>query len=222
MIYKPIDYNTWNFDGQGSNIIHLLSHIEKEIWNITLPFQDKRDDTGHAENVTYFALKLLEYLPGKREIVIPEAILHDIGWSQLTQEELDQFYLPNWQDFEPELRKRHQEEGVKLANQLLEKVGYSKKYIPQILEIISQHDTRKGFFSQEDGLARDADKLWQFTLPHWKIFVEKREIKPEVAHLEVTQRISKPEFFYSDIAKQIAKIELKNTLDFYNKKKSNN
>jgi len=33
--------------------------------------------------------------------------------------------------------------------------------VPEILEIISHTDTRKGFISKNEGLVRDADKLWR-------------------------------------------------------------
>lgn len=221
MNHKPIDYSTWNLDGRGDNIFALLSSIEKRLWEHALPYQDKRDDAGHAENVTYFALKLIEYLGEKREIIIPAAILHDTGWSQLTREELGQFYLPNYKDFEPALRKRHQEQGVKVANRLLEDIEYPEEHLLSILEIISQHDTREGFLSLEDGLVRDADKLWRYTLPHFKLGLEKRKGdpvygNPKTFYEHVLKRSKQPKFFFSGAAKEIARIEMEHTLKEYN------
>ena len=182
-----------------------------------MPYQDKRDDKGHAENVTYFALKLIDYLRGNREIIIPAAILHDTGWSQMTKKELGQFYLPNWKDFEPALRKRHQEEGLKVANRLLEDIEYPEEHLWDIFEIISQHDTREGFISKEDGLVRDADKLWRYTLPHIKLNIRNRGTNPDKLYEHVLKRSEQPGFFYSDTAKEIARIEMAHALEEYKK-----
>ena len=147
MNHQPIDYENWNFDGQGNNIIDRLSLTEQEIWKTALHLQDKRDDSGHAETVTYFALNLLEHLEAERKIVIPAAILHDIGWSQLSQTERNLFKDSNMKKYEPILRARHQEEGMKISQQILKEVNYEPQHIPEIVEIISKHDTRKGFLS---------------------------------------------------------------------------
>ena len=211
--YIPINYKNWNFEGKCKNILHILSDVEKEIWDGSLPFQDKREDAGHAEFVTYFILELLKLMDAKREIVIPAGILHDTGWSRLSSEELKQFYLPNWKDFEPELRKIHQEEGVSFSKNFLEKIRYPQKYISPILEIISQHDTRKGFLSLEDGIVRDADKLWRFTLPGAKIFFQKRGLTEEQFYSTVNSLIQDKEFFYSQFSRKIARIELRNTIE---------
>lgn len=218
LIHKPIDYTKWNFDGKGNNIINLLLPVEKEIWNIALPYQDKRNDTGHAENVTYFALKLTEFLNGKREITIPAAILHDIGWSQMKKEELDQFYDTLGTDYEKQLRYRHQDEGVKFSRELLTKSGYPSEFIDPICEIISGHDTRKGFISKEDGIVRDADKLWRFTMPLFEIVIKERKWGFQKMINKCNDYISKSNFFYSEISKDIARIELDKTIESYKNK----
>jgi len=215
MSYKPIDYSTWDFSGKGKNITTLLTPIENETWKKALPFQDKRDDKGHAEVVTYFALKLLEQIKTKREIVVPSAILHDTGWSQMSKNELELFRDENWKRYEQVLRARHQEEGVKVAKEVLTKLDYVEEEQEEVLEIISQHDTRKGFLSLEDGIVRDADKLWRFSLSEviavknrWGMsFDEWKAGKKELTEKEG--------FFYSDFARQIARIELENTLESY-------
>jgi putative nucleotidyltransferase with HDIG domain len=216
-MHKPIDYSTWNFDGKGNNILPLLNESEKDIWEIALPYQDKRDDSGHAECVAYFALKLTDLLRADRRITIPAAILHDIGWSQMTKEELVEFYLPDFKEREPRLRKRHQEEGVILAKKILESIGYDKSRAERIVEIISEHDTRKGFLSLEDGIMRDADKLWRFTLPEMRIFITKRVSSPAEHYEKKSSHISEPGFFYADASREMAKIELDNTFNAYKK-----
>lgn len=226
--YKPIDYNTWNFDGTGKNIEPLFNSKEKRVWEAALPYQDTREgEIGHAEAVTYFSFKLNDLLEGDRKVTIPTAILHDIGWSQLTESERKLFYeteidsasgLQVWQRYEPILRARHQEQGSKLAKKILEEQNFPKKPTPYICETISQHDTRKGFLSLEDGIMRDADKLWRYTLMCFRIAAEIRGLGVEGTGKQLEEWINQDGFFYSDISREIAKIEMENTLKEYNKK----
>lgn len=217
IFHTPIDYEKWDPDGSGSNINASLTSKEWGIWKKALDHQDKRDDVGHAECVTYFALKLLDYVKAERAIVIPAAILHDTGWSQMTQKELDSFRdsLTN-PALEQILRKKHEEQGALFAEKLLNTVYYaSGGYIPLICGIINGHDTRKGFLSAEDGIVRDADKLWRYTLMHLKIYgsVPGAPSSKE----DLAGQIDKPGFFYSDAAKEIARIELEHAFEVHNK-----
>lgn len=218
-MYQPLNYNLWDFSGQGNNIANLLRTIEKDLWSMALPFQDKRQDTGHAEFVTYFALELLKYEIADREIVVPAAILHDIGWSRMSPAEVNLFSDPNMKRYEPALRARHQEEGARKAREILTNSSYPQQHIPHILEIISQHDTRDGFYSLEDGIMRDADKLWRFTIPEVEISVTHRSKTLEELDVRNRKYIQKEKFLYSPTAKEIARIEWENTLKILEDKK---
>jgi len=219
MEYKSIDYSQWGFSGQGKNILKFLTDSEKKIWDASLQYQDSRKgETGHGEVVTYFALKLLKYIRGDGDIVIPAAILHDVGWSQLTETERNLFYEEGddnfgkkiWKRYEPILRARHQEQGVKLAENLLIQIDYFRQDISEIIEIISQHDTREEFLNDNDGIVRDADKLWRFTLPGFNIPTQIRKQNSLQYREFMLNKIKEEGFFYSDVSKKIAEIELSN------------
>lgn len=183
--------------------------IYQKIWEAVLPYQDKRDDAGHAEIVTKFAIKLCELEKADGDIVIPAAILHDIGWSQLSKEEKFIIFDSNATKEEMlNVRIRHQEEGVRLAKEILEKLEYSPEKIKQILEIISQHDTRKGFLSSEDGIMRDADKLWRFSKIGLDADIRRREMSFDEYYNRMEKRIEEDNFFFSESAKLLAKEEL--------------
>ena len=199
----------------------MLDSEEQKIWNLALPFQDKRHDKGHAEVVTYFAQHLLSYFPGERKVIIPAAILHDAGWSQMTREEIALFNAmidrrekdPNMEKvYNPVLRQRHQELGVRFAKELLEKQKISKKYIPHILEIISQHDTRQGFYSQEDELVRSADRLWRFVFPSIIMTARKWGWTTQDFIKSEKHNIDKPDFFPNDEIRKIAHLELEHAI----------
>lgn len=229
MKYTLIDYNAWDFKGKGLNLEKLLNSKEKKIWNAALPFLDKRDNLGHAEIVTYFAFKLLDIFPqANQNIVIPAAILHDIGWSQMTNIELKLFYITDndgkgaelWRRYEPILRARHQELGVDMAKTILKKENLPKEEISHICKIILGHDTRKGFYSSEDGIVRSADKLYRFTYPHLGQALRNRKTWTiEKIDKLMGDWINKSEYFWGDEEniKKIALIEKQNTL-MYNQK----
>jgi hypothetical protein len=212
--YKPMNFASWDPSGQGNNIRHLFTSQEREIWDKALPYQDRRNDVGHVEQVVYFAFKLLEYSArAKRDIVIPAAIFHDTGWSSLKPEDLALF-KPGSKDFkkhEPRLRYAHQKEGVKIAQRILREVNYPEEYIADIVEIVSQHDTREVFYSTEDDLVRDADKLWRFTLRCWEVYLIGKS-PPEEEYDKHKGDIEKQGFFHSDISRHIARIELEQTI----------
>lgn len=184
--------------------------IYQKIWDAALPYQDKRDDAGHAEIVTKFAEKLCVSEKMDDDIVVPAAILHDIGWSRLSDEER---FIIFKKDATKEdmlyIRKRHQEEGVKLARKILNNANYPAELINHIIEIISQHDTRKGFLSKEDGIMRDADKLWRYSRAGLEADHRRRK-EGFPAHLEKLKiKIEAPGFFFSEMARKIALEELR-------------
>jgi putative nucleotidyltransferase with HDIG domain len=188
--------------------------IYQIIWEAALPYQDKRDDAGHAEIVTKFSVKLCELEKANGDVVIPAAILHDIGWSRLSREEIQiGLGVDTAKDRMHEIRLKHQRESVDLGRKILEEIGYPPELMEKIIEIISQHDTREGFFSKEDGCMRDADKLWQFSQEGFEADIrrKKRTFQEHYAHNE--KKINRPGYFFSESAREIAKQEIAERLE---------
>lgn len=149
----------------------------KQIWEKAFPYQDKRKDKGHAYIVTKFAREILKSEKGDEDIVIPAAILHDVGWSQISEQERMYLFktMPGSQK-DKELRIKHQIEGVKLAKKILKENHYDNRLIKEILNIISEHDTRKGTLNLNEAIMRDADKLWMFSEKGFQADLERRKI----------------------------------------------
>jgi len=186
-----------------------MKEIFEKIWELALSYQDKRGDKGHAEITTHYAFKLLETEKGNEEIVIPAIMLHDIGWSQLTKaERMIIFDSNSTKDQKLEVRCKHQDVGVKLAKEILNKLNYSKNLIKDILEIISQHDTRDEFISLNEGLVRDSDKLWRFSKTGFMLDLIRYKFSFQQLYDKLIKRTELPNFFYSQKAKQIALDEL--------------
>lgn len=64
-----------------------MKKIFHQIWDTALPFQDKRDDAGHAFITLEYAKQLVDLEQGNPDVILPAIILHDTGWSRLTQAE---------------------------------------------------------------------------------------------------------------------------------------
>ena len=131
--YEPIHYGRWIYDGKGRNIKTGLPDPYWTIWEEALPYQDKRDDPGQGEIVTLMAQKLLGHFgEGDKEIIIPAAILHDIGWDV----DPDEFRVALGTDNEAMLRLGHEALGVKRALEILKRVNWPVEYVREITDII--------------------------------------------------------------------------------------
>ena len=182
-----------------------LKGVHKKIWELAFPYQDKRNDEGHAEHIVFFAQKLLLLEKADPDVVIPAAILHDVGWSQLSAEERHLAYISD----QLEIRKKHQEEGVKIAEKILEQAGLNDQArIEHILEIISGHDTRIGSFSKEDALVRDADKLWRYSEVGVSTNIRIKGVRDRQWREELERWIDQEGFFFTESARTIARKEL--------------
>jgi len=74
--YVPIDYRNWLLGDEARKGVNLrrsgaLTSDELLLWESSLSYQDQRDDPGHAEMSTLLGIRLLDYLPGIREVVVP-------------------------------------------------------------------------------------------------------------------------------------------------------
>jgi len=186
-----------------------VKEVFQRIWEMALPYQDKRDDEGHAETTLDYAKKLVEAENGDEDIVIPAIILHDIGWSKLPQaRRLLIFDREAKEEERQSVRLEHQREGVKLAREILNKVGYPSDMTEEILEIISRHDTREGFISKNEGLVRDADKLWRFSKGGLDADARRYKGTRKFPFGILENSLQDPNFLYSKTARQIAIEEL--------------
>ncbi len=182
-----------------------MKDIFNRIWELALPYQDKREDSGHAATSLQYAQKLVELENADEDVVIPAVILHDVGWSQLPEKRRMTIFSPEAKEEERrEVQFEHQIEGVKLALKILRQVDYPSELIDEILDIISQHDTRKGFISKNEGIVRDADKLWRTSRQGFTV-AEERAKKNEAKRFQrLEEGLKKEQYFYSDTARKMA------------------
>ena len=186
-----------------------MKEIFQHIWDMALLYQDKRDDEEHAATTLEYAKILVKAENGDEDIVIPAIILHDIGWSKLPRaRRLLIFNREAKEEERQSVRLQHQKEGVKLARKILSEAGYPADRSEEILEIISQHDTREGFISKNEGLVRDADKLWRFSKGGFEADARRYKGTRKFPFGILEASLQNPNFLYSKTARHLATEEL--------------
>ena len=187
-----------------------MKDIFIKIWELALPYQDKREDAGHAETSLNYAQKLVVLENGTEDVVIPAIILHDVGWSRLpTERRMTIFDRDASAEDRRAVQYEHQIEGVKLALKILRQVDYPPDLIVEILEIISGHDTRKGFISKNEGIVRDADKLWRTSNKGFTVSEERAKKQEAQRFVRLEKGLNKEDYFYSETARNMALADLK-------------
>ena len=103
----------------------------------------------------------------------------------------------------------HQIESIKLALKILREVDYPPKLIDEILDIISQHDTRRGFVSKNEGIVRDADKLWRTSEKGFTVAEERAKKRESERFRQIEKGLKKEDYLHTETARQMALEDLK-------------
>jgi hypothetical protein len=209
--YVPIDYATWDFSGQGKNILHLLTPLERKIWEKALPYQDKRDDKGHAEVATYFTLVLTERTGRNRRVTVPAIITHDIGYIIDPEKFREAFISRPDKETQLRIRLEHQVRGGVLLYNILEEAEFPFEYIGEVLRINLDHDTRFYETTSNGEIVQDADVLWRITKPCMDAYLKSKPAE------EIRKILKEKDFplLHLSASREIAEIELENSMRYY-------
>jgi len=148
-----------------------MKPIFDKIQQLSKPFLDTRHNDVHTAISTLLAFQLLEQEGGDENIVIPAIILHDTGWKRVPSKLHLKAFGPK--ATEPKLNRLHETEGVKIAQEILQKLKYDALKTEKILEIIDGHDSRTKPISLNDMIVKDADKLWRYSNSGFFIDIER-------------------------------------------------
>ena len=185
-----------------------MRRIFKEIWELAKPYLDTRDNEIHTKMSVEFAYKLLEAEGGDEDVVIPAIMLHDVGWKMVPEDLQLKGFGPKVTL--PELTKIHENEGVKIAKDILGKINYDSNKAEEILRIVEGHDSRKEPISLNDKLVKDADKLFRYTREYIDIYAEKFELTDEQMYARYEKKLAK--WFLTHSGLEMAKEELEKRL----------
>lgn len=142
-----------------------ISQLPKKyrpIWDASDPFfaQGRPGDQAHAADLVRFLLSYSGALAFDPEVMIPTAMLHDIGHAAILPQHLKyvtgQHKLSNG-------KLVHMLTGAKIAHDILMKIDYPPEKSEEIVEIISMHDA-------DQLLERFADSSQIYDTLHKRIF----------------------------------------------------
>ncbi|QHO70910.1 metal-dependent phosphohydrolase [Marisediminicola antarctica] len=134
------------------------------IWLRALPYLGVRDNDAHTLYAWGLASALLSQLPTAREeVVLPAILLHDTGWSTVSEGDALEAIAPGGR--RKDLVRHHEIEGARIATAILDELGIPVGDRDEIVAIIDGHDSRLEALSLNDAIVKDADKLWRLT-PH--------------------------------------------------------
>jgi len=148
-----------------------MKPVFDKIQQLSKPFLDTRHNDVHTAISTLLASQLLEQEGGDEDIVIPAIILHDTGWKRVPSKLHLKAFGPK--ATEPKLNRLHEVEGVKIAQEILQKLKYDALKTEKIIEIIDGHDSRIKPVSLNDMIVKDADKLWRYSISGFYIDIER-------------------------------------------------
>ncbi len=182
-----------------------MQDICDRLFALARPYLSVRENQKHTEIAYNFALKLLERLDGRPEIVLPTIILHDVGWSAIPPEQHLLAFGPG--KFDEELRRVHEVEGAKIAGKLLQRVPLNKEDCLEICRIIENHDSGENPLSLEEKLVKDADKLFRFSpegfaIDSKRFGIDKRKYLEKLHHF-------RGQWFFTNYGRELAGVELK-------------
>ena len=128
------------------------------IWKEVKPLMAtvlKKDYVFHVEMVTRAMSELLEGgEQGDKDILIPAALLHDIGWSTIPKD----LQVATDKELKDKAGHMHIDNAPALVNRILTKLHYSPEQIARITDIVSAHKYQDPQ-EREKQLLIDADNL---------------------------------------------------------------
>jgi hypothetical protein len=183
------------------------SEFIDRLFETAAPYLAVRGDADHTAVSHGYALTLLQHEGGDRKIVEPAVILHDVGWSVLKPESISVAYGVVAKGEEAErLNRIHEIEGAAIAEKILRSFNYEPGLIQTISAIIRRHDSGEGAPSLEEGLVKDADKLWRFSrIGFWRE-TERQRLRPPTLLDFLAARCR--DWFFSPTALTLAQEEL--------------
>src|SRR4030043_1412447 len=110
----------------------------QEIWKLVEPllFKAKRKDfLIHTKMVEKAMREIIAGEGGDTTFLIPAAILHDVGWSEVSEK----LQLAKDEERKNKALQEHIQKAPKIIRELLTKVNYDKDKIERIVDIVVAH-----------------------------------------------------------------------------------
>ena len=183
-----------------------------KIWRLSegLLKQGREGDVTHAKEVVNFILGYQGKLKLDLDILIPAAMMHDIGHSAILNNHFK--YITGYKKL-INGKLVHMLAGAKIAKDILKQVNYNKVKSEEIIDIISMHDAdqltgfewKRVYNTENKRIFHDIDVLDRFKQKRLKSF---RALYPNEKQLTKIVKEQLKTFFYKEF-KDIASERLK-------------
>ena len=175
----------------------------QEVWDLALPYLHKgvrKDFVIHTQGVVRAMELLLEKEEGDTAVLLPAAILHDVGWAEVPHD-----IQHNWRDPTDKRKgeKLHLIYASEIISDILKKLGYRDHQIDRIIEVVRAHKFQDPS-ELEKQLLIDADGVSDAFKDQFYRDIEIYENTPEQFY-EFRMRDCK---FYTVTAKEIFEREM--------------
>lgn len=173
----------------------------ERVWRLALPYLKKgkrKDFVIHTKGVIKAMELLLRREGGDKNILIPVAIVHDVGWSRVPLN----LQRSNKKIERKRALKLHLKYAPPIIEKILTKCGYDKNQIKKIIDIVLSH-MFKNPRRLDKRLLIDADTLSETFKEEFYINVKAYKTTPEEHY-----NFRKNNRFYTKTAKMIFHIEI--------------
>jgi len=174
----------------------------EEIWELAVPYLEKgtmKDFVLHTKNVVKSMELLIGGEGGDPHILIPAAILHDVGWSKIPQQ------MQTNSDLEKkrEAQRLHLIYAEDIIKKILDQIGFGQDQISKIVDIVKAHkfcDPKE----KDKQMLIDADNLSDTFKDQFESDVKAYKSTPKQVYEYRTGNT-----YYSKTANEIAKKNMK-------------
>jgi HD superfamily phosphodiesterase len=186
---------------EWEQLIHTLVQMAE-------PYLKIRNDILHTQISHQYALRLLGEEGGDRRVVEPAILLHDVGWSALTPEQIRKAYGVRAGGEEAErLNRIHERSGAVIAGRLLRTLNYDAALTERITAMIERHDSGTRPESLEEKILKDADRLWRFSKAGFWTEAERQDLTAAELYPYIEKR--RTNWFFTATASRLAELESK-------------
>ena len=182
------------------------------IWNKSLPYLEecRPGDDVHAKKTAKFILNYEGKKDVEKDILVPVAIMHDIGHAAILNKHFKHVTGPE------KLKNSklvHMLTGAKIAQRILDEVSYDKDKSEEIVDIISIHDMDKmegvdreeAYDTENKRVFNDMDALDRYTVERVENVAKTGYTKKQA----IEKYASKLDSFFYDEFRKIAENRLK-------------
>ncbi len=135
----------------------MIKKYEK-LWEIVskkLRGVGKKDYVLHSKMVTRAMQEIIQYEGGEEKILIPAAMLHDIGWLNVPKK----YQFAKTDEDKKIAEKLHIEKAPEIIKEILKNLNYTNDRINRIIRVVINHKSKNPAGDKEIECIVDSDNL---------------------------------------------------------------